>query len=66
MSAGIESQKGAKERMCGGGAARVEDTGEPGRWSRERLRPGLAAVRRRSGAEGGTFAESVPAVAEAI
>ena len=58
------SQKRANARMCGGGAARVEDTGELGRWSRERSSPGWAAVRRRSEAEGETFTESVPAVAE--
>ena len=58
------SQKGANASICGGTAARVEDTGELGRWSWERSSPGLAAVRRRSGAEGETFAESVPAVAE--
>ena len=63
MSVGTQSQKGAKGRMCGGGAARGEDTGELGRWSLERSRPGLAVVRRRSEAEGETFAESVPAVA---
>ena len=57
-------QKGVNERTCGGGAARVEDIGELGHWSQERSRPGLAAVRRRSGAAGETFAESVPAVAE--
>ena len=61
---GMVSQKGANARMCGGGAVRVEDTGELGRWSRERSSPGWAAVRRRSGEEGETFAESVPAVAE--
>ena len=49
--------------MCAGGAARVEETGELGRWSRERSCPGWAAVLRRSGAEGETVAESVPAVA---
>ena len=64
MSVGMESPKGAKGRMCGGGAARVDDAGELGRWSLERSSPGLAAVRRESGAEGETFAESVPAVAE--
>ena len=64
MSVGTESQKGAKGRICGGGAARVEDTGELGRWSLERSSPGLAAVRRRSGAEGETFDESVPAVVD--
>ena len=58
------SQKGANARICGGIAARVEDTVELGRWSRARSSPGLAAVRRRSGAKGETFAESVPAVAE--
>ena len=50
--------------MCGGGAARVEETEDLGRWSRERPSPGFAVVRRRSGAEGETCAESVPAVAE--
>ena len=50
--------------MCGGGAVRVEETGELGRWSRERPSPGPVAVRRRSGAEGVTFADSVPTVAE--
>ena len=50
--------------MCGGGVVRVEEIGELGRWSRERPSPGFATVRRRSGAEGETFAESVPAVAE--
>ena len=54
MLTGMESQKGASERMCGGGGARVEDIGELG----------LAAVRRRSGVEGQTFDESVPPVAE--
>ena len=63
MSAGMESQKGANARICGGGAARVLDTGELGRWSLERPDPGLAAVRSRSGAEGETFAEAVPAAA---
>ena len=58
------SQKGANARMCAGGAARVEETGELGRWSRERSSPGWAAGRRRSGAEGETVAESVPAVAD--
>ena len=46
--------------MCGGGAARIEDTEELGRWSRERPSPGPAAVRRRKGAKGEAFAESVP------
>ena len=64
MSAGMVSQKGANARMCAGGAARVEETGELGRWFRERSSPGWAAVRRRSGAEGETVAESVPEVAE--
>ena len=50
--------------MCGGGAARVEESGELGRWPRERPSPGSAAVRTRSGAEGKTFAKSVPAGAE--
>ena len=50
--------------MCGGGAARVEESGELGRWPRERPSPGSAAVRKRSGAEGKMFAESVPAGAE--
>ena len=64
MSAGMVSQKGANARMCGGGSARVEDTGERGYWSRERSSPGWAAVRRKSGAEGETFAKSVPASGE--
>ena len=50
--------------MCDGAAMRVDETGELGRWSREQSSPGFAAVRRRSGAESKTFAESVPAVAE--
>ena len=58
------SQKGANARMCAGGAARVKETGELGRWSREWSSPGWAAVRRRSGAEGETVPESVPAVTE--
>ena len=35
--------------MCGGGAARVEEAEELGRWSRERPSPGPAAARRRRG-----------------
>ena len=58
------SQKGANARMFADQAAKVEETGELGRWSRERSSPGWAAVRRRSGAEGETVAESVPAVAD--
>ena len=58
------SQKGVNARMCGGRAARVEDTGELRRWSRERSSPGWVAVRKRSEAERDTFAESVPPVAE--
>ena len=50
--------------MCGGGAARVEETGELGRLSRKRPSPGSAAVRRRSGAESETFTESVLAGTE--
>ena len=50
--------------MCGGGAASVEETGELGRWSREWLSSGSAAVRRRRGAKGETFAEFVPVGAE--
>ena len=50
--------------MCGGGAARVEETGEMGRWPWKRPSPGFATVRRSSGAEGKMFAESLPAVAE--
>ena len=64
MLMGMKSQRGANERLCGGGAARVEDIGELGRWSRERSRPELAAVRKRRGPEGKMFAESVPGVAE--
>ena len=52
--------------MCGGGAVRVEETGKLGCWSRERPSPGSVAMRRRSGAEGETFAESVPTVAESV
>ena len=64
MSAGMVYQKGANARMCGGGSARVEDAGELGRWSQEQSSPGWATVRRKRGAEGETFAKSVPAVAE--
>ena len=64
MLMGMESQKSANERMCGVWAARVEDIRDLGHWSRKGSRPGMAAVRRRSGAEGETFAESVPTVAE--
>ena len=39
------------------------DTGELGRWFLERTDPGFAAVRKRSGVEGETFAEAVPTVA---
>ena len=46
--------------MYGGGAARVEETGELGRWSREWPSPGPAAVRRRKGAVDEAFAKSVP------
>ena len=44
--------------------ARVEETGELGRWSQERPSPRFATVRRRSGAENEAFAEAVPAGAE--
>ena len=47
-----------------GASDRVEESGELGHWSRERPSPGFAAVSRRSGAEGETFAESVSAVVE--
>ena len=50
--------------MCGGGAARVEETKELRRWSRERPSSGPAAARRRRGALGEAFAESVPLWAE--
>ena len=57
------SQKGANALMCVDGAASDEVTGELGRWFRARSRLGWAAARRRSGADGETVAESVPAVA---
>ena len=38
--------------MCGGRAARVEETGELGRWSREWPCSGSAVVRGRRGAKG--------------
>ena len=56
----IESHRWAQCRLCNGGAARVEETGELGRWSRERPSRGPAAVRRRRGAAGMVVAESVP------
>ena len=46
--------------MCSGVVARVEETGELGRLSRERPCPAPAAARRRRGALGEAFAESVP------
>ena len=64
MTFGIEPQRWVKWRMCGGGAARAEETGELGRWSQQQPSPGSAAVCRRRGAEGETFAEYVPAGAE--
>ena len=50
--------------VYGGGAAKVEETGELGRWSLERPSPGPAAARRRREAVGEAFAESVALYAE--
>ena len=56
----MESSRCAQCIICGGGAARVEET-----WrSREKPSPRPAAARRRKGAIGEAFAEPVPLYAE--
>ena len=53
------SHRCAQCLVYGGGAGKVEETGELRRWSLERPSPGPAAARRRGGAVGEAFAESV-------
>ena len=60
----IESHRYAQCVMCVGGAARVEEIGELGHWSWEQPSPGFTAARRRKGAIGKAFTESVPLHAE--